>query len=625
LKLYLGIKLLPNFQLKSSKKISVTVVLKRQTMKKLFLWVLMAGSNFWANAQVQVVVTWYYEEWGITQDSLNYKYNAGTNQLQYITDNVATNVSATDIDNQNPNNYIYDKSGNMVADNSQSMSVSWSPYGKILQNNKAGGANLTFGYNAMQQRVLKRVVLAGDTTRTYYIRDAQGNTMGIYKRHNDSVTWREQYIFGSSRLGLYRADTLVNKGLQVISKLYEGKRNYELTNHLGNVMAVINDRKADTTIGVNKGYNAVVISATDYFPFGMAIDSRNFSLKTYRYGFNDKETDSETGYQDYGMRMYDGKVPHFLSVDPLTKKYPQYSPYIFAGDNPIMAIDLDGAEPLQKVKDNQYETPDILANYGDYHKTGHNYFAIKASADMYWYIRVSATATTYGDKTFEYWDNKSNNYIPYIPTGYIDQKENFKNTCKGTGVIGVHMEGAVYSSLAIGGGVAYASATGTSLLASSGASLGVRATSSLADASVQAYFSDKKSFTGKIKDINWLSSVSQFVFTNPFTSSLVGNSLDLSIDKLSNKDPLQTMFNTSILGDKPIKVGASMLYGGIGNSYSNIGVGAFASKFGIKETSGIGLKAGEAGMNLFYNLNTNFHGTTVTNATEKSSISTKEK
>ena len=60
----------------------------------------------------------------------------------------------------------------MIADNSQSMSVSWSPYGKILTNTKAGGASLAFGYNAMQQRVVKRVVLAGDTTRTYYIRDA---------------------------------------------------------------------------------------------------------------------------------------------------------------------------------------------------------------------------------------------------------------------------------------------------------------------------------------------------------------------------------------------------------------------------------------------------------------------
>jgi len=315
-------------------------------MKKLFLGVLMAGSSFWANAQAQVVVAWYYQEWSITQDSLNYKYNTGTNQLQYITDNVLATVSTTDIDNQNPNNYIYDKSGNMVADNSQSMSVSWSPYGKILQTNKAGGANLQFGYNAMQQRVIKRVSQNDDTTRTYYIRDAQGNTMGVYTRHNDSVSWREQYIFGSSRLGLYRADTLVNKGLQRISKLYEGKRNYELTNHLGNVLAVINDRKTDSLSATNVklGYNAVVISATDYFPFGMAIDSRSYTSSLYRYGFNGKENDKETGEEDYGMRMYDPRNPTFLSIDPIAKKYPELSPYAFASGNPIWAVDLDGME-----------------------------------------------------------------------------------------------------------------------------------------------------------------------------------------------------------------------------------------------------------------------------------------
>ena len=317
-------------------------------MKKLFLGVLMAGSSFWANAQAQVVVAWYYQEWSITQDSLNYKYNTGTNQLQYITDNVLATVSTTDIDNQNPNNYIYDKSGNMVADNSQSMSVSWSPYGKILQTNKAGGANLQFGYNAMQQRVIKRVSQNDDTTRTYYIRDAQGNTMGVYTRHNDSVTWREQYIFGSSRLGLYRADTLVNKGLQVISKLYEGKRNYELTNHLGNVLAVINDRKTDSLSGTTKvGFNAVVISASDYYPFGMGIDSRTYSFSSYRYGFNGKENDKETGEQDYGNRIYDPRTGKFLSIDPIYGKYPELTPYQFASNRPIQGIDLDGLEFVQ--------------------------------------------------------------------------------------------------------------------------------------------------------------------------------------------------------------------------------------------------------------------------------------
>gem|GEM_PF-1676626 len=313
-------------------------------MKKLLLWVFIVGSNFWANAQVQVVVVaWQYEELTITQDSLNYKYNAGTNQLQYITDSVPTTNYTTDIDTKTPNNYGYDGSGNMIRDSIQGFFVNWSPYGKIRYVLKPSNNRLDFGYNAMQQRVLKRVVTSGDTVRTYYIRDAQGNTMGVYTRHNDSVTWREQYIFGSSRLGLYRADTLVNKGLQVISKLYEGKRNYELTNHLGNVMAVINDRKTDSLSGTTKvGFNAVVISATDYFPFGMAIDSRSYTSSMYRYGFNGKENDKETGEIDFGARIYDPRIGKFLSIDPLTGKNTGLSPYTGFANNPIFFVDPDG-------------------------------------------------------------------------------------------------------------------------------------------------------------------------------------------------------------------------------------------------------------------------------------------
>jgi hypothetical protein len=38
-------------------------------------------------------------------------------------------------------------------------------------------------------------------------------------------------------------------------------------------------------------------------------------------------------------------VSRFLSVDPLAPKYPWYTPYQFAGNTPIQAIDLDGLEP----------------------------------------------------------------------------------------------------------------------------------------------------------------------------------------------------------------------------------------------------------------------------------------
>lgn len=71
-------------------------------------------------------------------------------------------------------------------------------------------------------------------------------------------------------------------------------------------------------------------------------------VKKYRYGFNGKENDNEVkgerNQQDYGMRIYDPRLGKFLSVDPLTKSYPWYTPYQFAGNTPIQAIDLDGLE-----------------------------------------------------------------------------------------------------------------------------------------------------------------------------------------------------------------------------------------------------------------------------------------
>ena len=75
------------------------------------------------------------------------------------------------------------------------------------------------------------------------------------------------------------------------------------------------------------------------------------SSSKYIYGFNGKENDNEVskgdgGQQDYGMRIYDTRLGRFLSRDPLSASYPYYSPYQFAGNTPIQAIDLDGEEPV---------------------------------------------------------------------------------------------------------------------------------------------------------------------------------------------------------------------------------------------------------------------------------------
>jgi hypothetical protein len=52
----------------------------------------------------------------------------------------------------------------------------------------------------------------------------------------------------------------------------------------------------------------------------------------------------EGNFQDYGMRMYNPRLGRFFSVDPITKQYPMLTPYQFASNTPIQAIDLDGLE-----------------------------------------------------------------------------------------------------------------------------------------------------------------------------------------------------------------------------------------------------------------------------------------
>jgi RHS repeat-associated protein len=90
------------------------------------------------------------------------------------------------------------------------------------------------------------------------------------------------------------------------------------------------------------------------YAFGMPLQGRKYqSSNRYRYGFNGKENDPETvgtgsGTQDYGFRIYNPSIGKFLSVDPATTKYPFYSPYLFAGDNPIRYIDVLGLGPGDK-------------------------------------------------------------------------------------------------------------------------------------------------------------------------------------------------------------------------------------------------------------------------------------
>jgi RHS repeat-associated protein len=80
----------------------------------------------------------------------------------------------------------------------------------------------------------------------------------------------------------------------------------------------------------------------EYTPFG---ETSFGSYSKRRYRFCGKELDAESGLYYYGLRYYAPWTCKFISVDPLGLKYPYYTPYQYAGNQPINFIDLDGAEP----------------------------------------------------------------------------------------------------------------------------------------------------------------------------------------------------------------------------------------------------------------------------------------
>ncbi|MBN9400963.1 MAG: hypothetical protein J0I17_12360, partial ['Candidatus Kapabacteria' thiocyanatum] len=207
--------------------------------------------------------------------------------------------------------------------------------------------------DAMGNRVRQKRTKLSDNTyvTTYYGRDASGkNVIGTYEKiGTGSTVLKEVPLYGSSRLGILRPNATQSTTAITPPAVYTrtlGKKEYEITDHLGNVRVSVSDR----LVKPGSDWLNDVKTQTDYFPYGMQREDRNDNVAGYRYGYNGKENDNdvkgEGNQQDYGFRIYDPRVARFLSVDPLTKNYPWYTPYQFAGNTPIQAIDLDGLEPV---------------------------------------------------------------------------------------------------------------------------------------------------------------------------------------------------------------------------------------------------------------------------------------
>ncbi|MFZ4400463.1 MAG: RHS repeat domain-containing protein [Bacteroidales bacterium] len=271
--------------------------------------------------------------------------------------------------------YDYDEIGNLTKDVIEQIGIEWNVYGKIKTIKKGNGDVIEFIYDAMGNRVCKKLTQSSGISYQLYTRDAQGNIMANYTTAGGQTTLTEFDLYGSSRIGIKALDLLMQEPAPNLNPTYSrilGDKRYEISNHLGNVITVFSDRKIAQggSIGSDiTDYKTHLVNSQDYTPFGMAMDGRGFNIDKYRFGFNGQEkTDEVSGvgnHLDFTYRGYDPRTGRFWSVDPLYKDYPWNSTYCFAENDVIRAKDLEGAEKQIAIDGSVISGPFILQKVND--------------------------------------------------------------------------------------------------------------------------------------------------------------------------------------------------------------------------------------------------------------------
>ncbi len=292
-------------------------------------------------------------------------------------------------------------------------------------------------------------------------------------------TLQETYLYGSSRLGVKnqqltlstRVASVQNGSLTPIgnailntdsvftgtaavyglpkapsAKIFNrtwGLKQYELSNHLGNVQVTISDKKIGIT---NSGstdfiaYEPEVKSATDYYAYGMEMPGKTYQSTAYRYGMNTQEKDNEI----YGSGNtlgalyweYDARIARRWNVDPVVKEYE--GAYTTFSGNPIWFVDIEGNDSTvylasfsEVALPNGQTTYENTLSEKDVNKVGEYLKQIYAKNGIkikYQYVSVEQLAKLKLDKSDAYVNIKNSFALPNITIFDDNGKADFYET-----------------------------------------------------------------------------------------------------------------------------------------------------------------------------------------------------
>ena len=118
-----------------------------------------------------------------------------------------------------------------------------------------------------------------------------------------------------------------------------------------------------------------ILQVDDYYPFGLSFNSHPKADNDHNlYTYNGKEKQLETGWLDYGVRMYQPEIARWSAIDPAADLMQEWSPYNYTYNNPLKYIDPDGAIPWPIKK--KYKTYNRKSSPDDYFgnpRTGQGY------------------------------------------------------------------------------------------------------------------------------------------------------------------------------------------------------------------------------------------------------------
>jgi RHS repeat-associated protein len=243
-------------------------------------------------------------------DNLTYTYPSNSNRLSSVSDAAGASSESWDVES---GSFTYDANGNLTS--------APAPYGitaasydhrNLPISLTSNGTTTSYRYDEAGERIAKQV---GSGSTEVYVMDGAA-TLGVVTVNGSGspVSWYFNVFAGDKVIG---------------REPNGGTRSYYHQDLLGTTRSVVQ--------------TATVVESYDYDPWGVLMPYRTLGSGT-KEGFTGKERDAETGLDYFGARHYMAALGEWASPDQLAEKHPEWSPYNYVLDNPLLLVDPDGQQ-----------------------------------------------------------------------------------------------------------------------------------------------------------------------------------------------------------------------------------------------------------------------------------------